>query len=421
MEYRHNKRIYPSFTRNAYNFSNVLCGNKITRKLYDVPKTILKSLNKVKIPFAVITSSFLFSNITQAATFDIGNHKGIISSIASRGSDNGSALKDITSFVNEIRGVIQWLKNINDHIYQWSLDLLSFTYETLVNVVLHVPLFLFNNSFVKNTSITFSIISISVVILLTMYEMIMKMLRKKHTNFKTVLKKFPIAVGITGFAPFLFEQSFKLINKLTKGITEIGGTILDGKTFANLVTVGSVDTLILLLFDFTLLGLLVPIFLQQGRRWWNLFCLSAITPLALTSWIFDRHSHMFDQWWNSIKRISVIQLVYSVFIVLMGVFIYGTRFISPEYFLIKLIIVIGGLHSLANPPQMVKSYTRGEGDIFDMYDGYKKTALGVFNTATLRNLRPIQFLRKQKQTKLATISKLRKQTGKRYVDDLLKR
>lgn len=349
-------------------------------------------------------------------------HKGIISALTSRrGSATGSALKDITSFINEIRRAIDWLKNINDHIYQWSLDLLSFTYETLVNVVLHVPLFLFNNSFVKNTSITFSIISISVLVLLTMYEMIMKMLRKKHTDFRTVLKKFPIAIGVTGFAPFLFEQAFKLINKLTKGITEIGGSVLDGKAFANLVTADSVDTVVLLLFDLTLLGLLVPIFLQQGRRWWNLFCLSAITPLALTSWIFDRHSHMFEQWWNSIKRISVIQLVYSVFIVLLGVFIYGTRFISPEYFLIKLVITIGALHSLANPPQIVKSYARGEGDIFDMYDGYKKTAVGVFNTITMRNLRPIQFLRQQKQNKLATISKLRKENGRRYVDDLLRK
>ncbi|PLR99624.1 conjugal transfer protein TrbL family protein [Bacillus sp. T33-2] len=332
----------------------------------------------------------------------------------------GGFSSEVISFFKDVNKAIEWLKNIKENIYEWSLDLLSFTYETLVNVVLHTPLFIFNNPFVKNTSITFSIISISIIILLTIYEMIMKMLKKDHTDFNTILKRFPIAIAGAGFAPFLFQKGFEWINKLTKGINQIGGATLDGDTFSSLVTVGEFDTLILLLFDVTLLGLLIPLLLQNGRRFWNLFCLSAISPLALTAWIFDRHSHLYRQWWNSIKRQSVIQLVYAIFIVLMGVFIYGTRFIAPQLFFIKLLICIGGLHSLLHPPQIVKSYSRGDGDVMDIYDDYKKSAKNLYDTITLKNFKPAMFIRNKNKQKQAHIANLRKQSGRRYVGDLLK-
>ncbi|AZV43699.1 hypothetical protein BAOM_3090 [Peribacillus asahii] len=372
------------------------------------------------IPTTAISTTFLFAKFTQAKSFlergDVSNGYFSGKAIAER----GGLTSEISRFFEEANKTIEYFKNINQHIYQWSLDLLSFTYETLTTIVLQTPLFLFNNSFVKNTSTTFSMISVSIVILFTIYEMIMKLLKKRHTDFKTIIKRFPLAVAATGFAPFLFEKSFELINKITKGITQVGGITLNGSSFANFVTVGEIDVLILLLFDVTLLSLLIPIFLQQGKRWWELFCLSAISPLALSAWVFDRHSHLFHQWWNHIKRLSMVQLVYGTFIVLLGVFIYGTRFISPEMFFVKLLVTIGALTSLSNPPQIVKAYSRGDGDIFSMYDSYKNTALGIYKTVTFKNFRPTQFIKNKQQEKLAKITKLRKQHNRRFVDDLLK-
>lgn len=419
MDKRHYSWLYTNSNCYSTNIRHVLCSHKAIRELFELFKPLLNPKNII-IPFTTISSTFLFANFTHASTFKeiVFRKKGILTTDFS--GEDKTTWFGIGEIVKNIIIAIEWLKDIKQHIYQWSLDLLSFTYETLINIVLHTPLFLFNNSFVKNTSITFSIVSISIVILLTIFEMIMKMLNKKHTDFKNIMKRFPLAIALTGFSPFLFEQAFKIINKLTKGISHVGGVTLSGDSFANLVTVGEIDVLILLLFDITLLGLLIPVFLQQGRRWWSLFCLSAISPLAMSTWIFDRHSHLFDQWWSSVKRLSIVQLVYSVFIVLMGIFIYATRFISPELFLVKLLIVIGGLYSLINPPQIVKSYSRGDGDVFDMYDNYKKSAIGLYNTVTLKNFRPAQFLKKKQQSKLSQISKLRKQHGRRYVGDLLK-
>lgn len=420
MDDRHYKRISSSVNLNTSNLLTVLRSHLTTGKFSDVPKAILTFFKRITIPATAVSSLFLFTGFAHAESFTSrGNvRNGIFSKEAIE--NRGGSLSEISQFVKDINSAIDWVRNIKEHIYQWSLDLLSFTYETLVNVVLHTPLMIFNNPYIKNTSLTFSMISVSIIVLLTVYEMIMKMLKKKHTDFPTILKRMPIAIGAAGFAPYLFQKAFEMINKITKGITKVGGVVLNGDTFANIVSVGEWDVLLLLLFDVTLLGLLIPILLQNGRRWFDLLCLAAVTPLALTAWMFDRHSHMFDQWWNSIKRKSVIQLVYATFIVLMGVFIYGTRFISPDLFLIKLLITIGSLHALYSPPQIVRSYSRGDGDLTTMYSDYKNSAKGIYNTITLKNLKPLQVIKKNKQNKLTQIQNLRRENGRRFVGDLLK-
>ncbi|WP_349774045.1 conjugal transfer protein TrbL family protein [Lederbergia lenta] len=331
-------------------------------------------------------------------------------------------MDDFKDFVGFIGTVVAWFKNFNQNIYDLSLNLLSWSYETLVNVVLHTPLFLFNNEFVKNTSIIFSISSVSIITLLTIYEGIMKMLKKRHTDFSQILKRFPLVVAGSGFSPFLFEKAFTIINQLTKGITSLGGAILSGNAFAEVFKVGSMDVLGLLVFDVVLIALLIPILMQNGKRWWDLFCLSAITPLALSAWMFNRHAHLFNQWWGSVKRLSLVQLVYATFILMLGLFIYGTRFIAPEAWLIKLLIIVGGLYRLANPPQFVKSYTRGAETIDSVYDDYKNTGKKVWDTVTLRNLRPANFIREkmfnsQHARKRAT-QDLRSKHGKRFVKGL---
>lgn len=415
MDDRHHQRVLANLNSNTSNISNVLYNHITTRRFLSILKPIRTLLSNSKIPFATISTTFLFSSFAQAE----GLPKGIIPSVIEGGGNPKSGFgSEAIKFFADINTAILWIKQLPSHINEWSLDLLSFTYETLVNLVLYTPIFLFDNPLVKNTSLTFSVISISITILCTIYEMIMKMCRKKHTDFKQILKRFPLVVAGSGLAPFLFQQAFQYINKLTKGINQIGGVSLSGDSFANIVTDG-VDTLILLVFDVTLLGLLIPLFLRQGQRWWNLFLLSAVSPLALTSWIFDRHSHMFNQWWNTVKRLSVVQLVYATFILLIGVFIYGTRFISSEYWLIKGLVVLGGLFSLSNPPQIVKSYERGDGDVFDIYNGYKNTAKNVYDTITLRNLKPVKYLKGKNAERSKQIASLRKKHGRRFINDLL--
>ena len=120
--------------------------------------------------------------------------------------------------------------------------------------------------------------------------------------------------------------------------------------------------------------MLFPILLQNGRRWWDLMCLAAVSPLAGTAYVFDRHRHYFKSWWKQVKHLSLIQLVYAVFIMFMGVFIFGTQNMTAGWGLIlKLAIVAGGMWRMLNPPRIVKELTSGDSrNVFDMANDYKK-------------------------------------------------
>jgi hypothetical protein len=246
------------------------------------------------------------------------------------------------------------------------------------------------------------------------------MLNKKHTNLKTIAKRWAIVAGVSGFVPFLFESGFSYLNKLSDAITKVG---IDGGTNGLIYgeSIGWFDTLIVILFDLTAISMLIPIALQAGRKWWDLLVLCAISPLALSSWCFDRHRHYFDKWIDSVKQHSLSQLVYAVYILLMGIFIFSTQSIQGGFFtlIIKVIICIAGLNRLAHPPNFVKRMTDTGTDVFDEYDKTKATFTDMYNTLTLKNFRPTQFFKKKAEDKMKKVASLRKKHKRRFVGDLL--
>lgn len=328
--------------------------------------------------------------------------------------------------LDKIIVVFKWIGYGIENMQQVSIDLLSFIYKTLATFVLTTPTYIFSNPYLKSTSLTFSIISISLVTFLTVYESIMQVTKQKHTKFKDIIKRYFIVVGATGFAPFLFEKGFELLNKLSTLITKMGGDMIKSKEFFANHALSGLDVSILFAFDVVLLAMLFPILLQNGRRWWDLLCLATLSPLAGVAWVFDRHRHYFNSWWNSVKRLSLIQIVYAIFILLLGVFIFSTRMIDTysSAFFVKMLVSIGALHSMINPPRIVLALTQGDGrDVFDTYDSYKKSYKDIYNTLTLKNFRPANLIRDkvtQSNKRKEEVAKLRQKHGIRSVDHLLK-
>jgi hypothetical protein len=390
-------------------------------------------LNKFIVPFSVVSTAFLTFTFNSAKAATIGDivlqKQGVITHVAN--AKEGFSLLEIPKVVMHnievITGFIMkgldWLNNLDGSLPKLTADLLTSIFHFLSKIILQTPLFIFNNPFLKNTSLTFALTSITIVTLLTVFESFMQMFKQNHTPFKTILKRWAIVAGVSGFLPFAFETGFTYLNKLTNAISSIG-TINGGDSsgFINGGTMGFFDTLIIILFDLSAIALLIPVCLQSGKRWWDILCLSAISPLALSSWVFDRHRHYFNAWWRNIKSLSMVQLVYAVFLLLMGIFIFSTQSIQGGItaLIIKLLIVIGGLLRLSNPPSFVTRMTGDKSDIFDQYDEGKSTLKDIYNTLTFKNFRPLQFFKKQSEVKQSKIQSLRKKNGRRYVGDLLK-
>jgi hypothetical protein len=390
-------------------------------------------LRRLIVPYSIVTTASLIFTFNSAKAATIGDmvlrKRGVLTHNF-KGGDNGFSLIEmskegihnidiLTSYL--VKG-LDWFNNLPMSLPKLTADLLTWIYHFMAKVVLQTPLFLFNNPYLKNTSVTFAILSITIVTLLTVFEAFMQMFKKDHTPFNKIIKRWAIVAGVSGFLPFFFETGFDYINKLSTAISKIG--ILNGGNASGFIQnqpMGLLDTIIIILFDLASISLLIPVCLASGKRWFNIMTLACISPLALSTWIFDRHRGYFQMWWSKVKSISLIQLVYSVFILLMGVFIFSTQSIQGGVFtlLIKLLVVAGGLLNMLNAPSFVTRMTGDKSDMFDHYDEGKNTIKDAYNILTFKNFRPTQFFKKRAEDKMKKVASLRKKNGKRYVNDLL--
>lgn len=358
-----------------------------------VHKALLK---KIALPTAVLSAGFIYSAINSSKAF--ANTKyGVILNHFNEKSNDPNFIEVWSEIGSKIIDIFQWFGNFHENMAQFSIDLFSQFYYTLTRVVLYTPIYLFNNPYFQDATLTFSGISVFLVSILTMIESIKQMLKKKHTDFKTIMKRYFVAVTASGFAPFIFEKAFILINKITDAVLKIGTAGVQNQNIADYLVMSNFNLFILLVFDLAILAMMIPIFLQNGRRWFDLLSLSVITPLSLTAWIFDHYKHLHSKWWSQVKHLSLVQLIYAIFVVVMTLFIFGTRNITGgDGLLIKLLIIVGGLWRMLNPPRIVKSSTDVGSDVIDTYNDYKGTFKKARNNIAFKMLeKKLPFFKKK--------------------------
>ncbi|MGG4438350.1 hypothetical protein AAXE64_27745 [Priestia megaterium] len=380
-----------------------------------VCKAILKKMKKPLVPFAAVTTLSLFTTMksAEASTWGTLLERGSVKdspfnkqSIVER----GGSIQEFQSFFDKLEKVIDWLvsagmwvNNLPENVAKMSVDLLANLYQLLL-YVLETPLFIFQNSYIKDASLMFSITSILVVSFLSMIQGVKRMFQKKHTDMGTIGRRYAGAVTVSGVAPFAFEQAFTFINMVTRAITKIGGldVKLGATTNISAHTFTAFNTFALLAFDLVIIALMIPIIMQSGRRFFDLMVLSAITPLALSAWVFDDYRYLFDKWWESVKTLGFSPLVYAVFIALMGIFIFGTKnILTPGGMFLKSIIVIGGLARMANPPNFVKKHVDQGPNMEDSMVNTFNVFRDAYNTLTLKKLRTRRLVGKAINTRKA--------------------
>lgn len=297
----------------------------------------------------------------------------------------------ISSIIDTITKVIMWFKNIKDNMVEISTDLMIWTYETLTKVVLHTPSFLFDSDWFRNNIVTFSGLSIAMSIVLAMFEGFQRMSgglikNKQVTDLRRIIKRFPLVVIGSAIAPSLFYYTFKGLNGLTNIIIDFGKHQMDkGIQNINMDDITLLQIVGLIGFDVALISILIPILLQNFRRWFDLLTLGAMTPLALSCWVFNAYEHLFTMWWEHIKKCASVQIVYAVFLLIIGTLLFGTKLPNSGWdILIQLGIVIGGLWRLNSPPMIISRNIDRGGDIKTMWDGASKV------------IRPLSAFRKKK-------------------------
>lgn len=275
--------------------------------------------------------------------------------------------------------IINWFKNLRENIAEFSIDLMMWSYETITNIVLKTPTMLFDNDFFRQNVVMFTGISIGLSMVLAVYDGFLRMFstflnnKKKNeiTDLGRISKRVPIAIIVSALTPTLFLHGFKGLNWITNKIIEVGKHVMsNGMNGIDFKLVSWFEALAFLGFDIALIGIMIPVFLQNFRRWFDIIALGIMTPVVMGCWIFKSHEHYLNKWWSHLKKCATVQLVYAVFLLLLGALMFGTG--TPEghiEFLIKFGVIIGGLWRMSSLPNFVSSKLDRGADLKTMTDG----------------------------------------------------
>jgi hypothetical protein len=273
---------------------------------------------------------------------------------------------------------------------------------------------LFNNDWFSVTTGKFAVLSILVVVLATMIEGLKKILRMKHTPFSDILKRLPLSLSVCACAPFLFVNGVHWLNKLTHiimdiGKNEIGSNQLVGVLNSAGLVFEPVNILMMMVFSLLFLATCVPMTFFHAKRWFDLLCAGILTPFAMSCYLFNGTQHLFHEWLSMIKSAGLKQLIYAIFVTILGLIMFATP--NPTTIagvFSKLLLMLGGCYRLAFPPNFVRNLGSGSDNktIMELARDLKNRQQKIIGTKESRE--------KKKEKTEETLIKVSAMTGKLY-------
>jgi hypothetical protein len=278
--------------------------------------------------------------------------------------------ESIQTINDTIDKITLWFKDLPHEIAEMSVNLMSWLYELCAALILKTPLWLFNNEWFENTTYMFSLVSLGVVSVLTIVEaikiMLSRQLRGKRSmapmDIKEIGRRWFLVAGVTTAIPWLFQKAFQGLNLVSDFLISMGADTMKAVSLTESIKL--FDVLTLVTFDIVLIGTIIPVLWQNARRFFDIMVLGVTAPLALTAWIFDPYRHLFSQWWGNLKHLSLVQVYYALFLLVLGWFIFGVPTPSTMIgFASKLLVVIGGFARMTTPPRLVSKHLDSGGGL----------------------------------------------------------
>lgn len=343
----------------------------------------------------------------------LGGTEGPLSLFAQKSVVPHFIPQPITQLADSINLAVSWFHNLPQNIATMSTDLMAWLYQLCADLIMKTPIWIFTNDWFANTTLMFSGLAIGLVTALTVVEALKRQLSglkgqkvfkvPQAMDFKVIMKRWALVAGLTTAVPWLWSTAFKGLNFVSDFLIRIGADNMKGVAAMGHLT--SLDVATMLVFDVVLIGTIIPVLWQNGRRFFDLIVLGVMTPLALCAWIFDGYKGLFNQWWAQVKHLSLVQVYHALFLLVLGWFIFGVG--TPATFaglIVKLLVVIGGFARMTNPPQIISKHLDKGKDMDEVTggakDAYKKTKKNYQRSKALLGgpVKAIKWLAKDKLT-----------------------
>ncbi|UGO49277.1 hypothetical protein EMILIAHAH_191 [Bacillus phage vB_BanH_Emiliahah] len=393
MEPRHTKRTRAGSNQRTECLPTLLPGEVTFRKLRLLKTSLIKYSKIAAIPLATVSTFFLGSLTDRAYAATTNSFFD---------GQGGSMFQTVTNFFtgqvqnaipDPIQKIMNWfgefttlIENLPKQIGVLSADLMAWIYQLCSDLILKTPLWLFDNDWFFNMCHLFSAVALGAAAVLTIIEGIKRMLsgvkdgRKPFVSqpmeFSTIIKRWSMVAGFTAVVPYVFQKAFQFLNFLSEKISSLGGHTMKAAALSS--SFSTIDVIALIAFDIVLISTVIPLLWQNGRRFFDLLTLGVVTPLALVAWVFDSYRHLFNQWWTNLKHLSLVQVFHSLFLLIIGWFIFGIP--TPVDFtgtVIKLIVVIGGFARMTNPPRIIAKHLDSGGGMDEITGNKKKNPIST--------------------------------------------
>jgi hypothetical protein len=237
-------------------------------------------------------------------------------------------------------------------------------FRLLCGVVFTLPTWIFTSHTFFHIFSLVSILSISLIGVKALWHGITTGVGKGSQSDKDVTQIvgwLALSMFGIGLLPMGLQTATYIINRITLSIGKIGFSEMTN--VADITSLGSFvetyayqefDILAMLIFDIMLIWQAIPLLFQAGQRWVNMAALGVVGPLALSSFVFNDTKHYGHMWWNSIKRMGLVQIWQVAFCSLLLLLMFGAKEITgASDVFVKILMLIGGLRMLKSPPGFI--------------------------------------------------------------------
>lgn len=285
-----------------------------------------------------------------------------------------------------------WIQNMGVWFLGWLVrgtqhllyDVFTNLFWVLTKVLLYIPTFLFNGAWIGKSVITFTIISLIATLVWATCQGVKRMLKMDYTPLSRIIKRFPVSMIASASVPFLSSKAGDAVNSITSKIVEISMSqveYMNADSFTiKTLSFMPISIILMVVFFIVLAGLVKPMFLQNGKRWFDFLLLIFVSPFALSAYIFKDTEKYFKAWWNKVKDSFMIQIFNAFILSIMGLIIFATP--APSSIVdmtTKTLLMVGSLYYLAFPPSIIGKLTDGNGDgILSMYKKSKEVVKSNF-------------------------------------------
>lgn len=304
-------------------------------------------------------------------------------SISKLSAEHKQLMDDVAKYVHEGTGTKnapEWIQNMMIWLFgTFTISSQSLIYKTFTaifyvisKVTLFIPDFLFKNEWLGKSILSFLGLSLGSTCLWSAVQGFKRICKLEYTSLTQVLKRLPITLLVSSFAPILVTKLTSFLNYVTNliletGLHHINSTAISGFSVAQF---GFTPVLILLMIAFlvVLFRLSVPLILSNGKRWFDFLMCTVTLPFAMSCYIFNDTQHYFNMWKSKLKQISMTQIFNAFVVSIVGVILFGTPVpTSLMDILCKMLVMVGALYYLAFPPSGL-GLDSGE----DVVDAFKK-------------------------------------------------